>query len=259
MILCIFDLETTGLDRTKDSIIQFAGMKIDTDSNKIIGELNLYIRPCGNFTINPGAYFKHHIDAKFLDDKPTMPKTASKIVEFFDDVTDVLTYNGNGFDIPFLKFELNKYGFDIDFSKMNCYDAFLEEKRRNGINLENTYKRYKGKTMEEAGLNAHDAFSDIKATYTVFVAQQKQKKYGPEVVYGEDGIVTDMPFVYTIINETTGEKSYEERTVPCFAVGKYRQVAVDQVAIMDQNYIRWCVTDSKFMPSTKKFLQKYLR
>ena len=80
-----------------------------------------------------------------------------------------------------------------------------------------------------------------------------------KVVYGEDGIVTDMPFVYTIINETTGEKSYEERTVPCFTIGKYRQVAVDQVAIMDQNYIRWCVTDSKFMPSTKKFLQKYLR
>ena len=29
MKLIIFDIETTGLDRTKDSIIQFAGLKIE--------------------------------------------------------------------------------------------------------------------------------------------------------------------------------------------------------------------------------------
>ena len=38
MILTIFDLETTGLDRNKDQIIQFSAMKIDTDTNKVISE-----------------------------------------------------------------------------------------------------------------------------------------------------------------------------------------------------------------------------
>ena len=36
MILTIFDIETTGLDKNKDQIIQFAGLKIDTENNKII-------------------------------------------------------------------------------------------------------------------------------------------------------------------------------------------------------------------------------
>ena len=36
-----------------------------------------------------------------------------EIVDFIGD-NNILTYNGNGFDIPFLKTELNKYGYDID-------------------------------------------------------------------------------------------------------------------------------------------------
>ena len=40
MILLIFDLETTGVDKKKDQIIQFAGLKIDTETNKIVEELN---------------------------------------------------------------------------------------------------------------------------------------------------------------------------------------------------------------------------
>ena len=245
MILAIFDIETTGLDKQKDSIIQFAGMKIETETNEIVDTLNIYIRPVGNFSINPGAYFKHHITAEFLNDKPTMPKVAYKIVNFFEGVDNVLTYNGNSFDISFLQEELNRHGFYIDFTSKNCYDAFLEEKRRNGINLDNTYKRYKGKTMEEAGLTAHDAFSDIKATYAIFVAQQRIQNYGPEKMYGEDNIITDMLF--------------EGQTMPCFTVGKYRQVAVSKVAEFDQGYLNWCVDKSNFSESTKKFIKTYIK
>ena len=49
MILTIFDLETTGLDRNKDQIIQFSAMKIDTDTNKVISEYDQYIEPVGNY------------------------------------------------------------------------------------------------------------------------------------------------------------------------------------------------------------------
>ena len=246
MIIAIFDVETTGLDKHKDSIIQFAGMKMNTETHEVVDSLNLYIRPIGNFSINPGAYFKHHIDAKFLEDKPTMSKVAYKIINFFDGVDNILTYNGNTFDISFLQEELNRHGFYIDFLSKNCYDAFLEEKRRNGISLENTYKRYRGKTMEEAGLSAHDALSDIKATYAVFISQQRVQPYGPEKMYGEDNIITDMIF--------------EDQTMPCFTVGKYRQVSVAKVAEFDQGYLKWCVSDkSNFTDNTKKFIQQYIK
>ena len=115
----------------------------------------------------------------------------------------------------------------------------------NGINLENTYLRYKGKTMEEAGLTAHDAFSDIKATYAIFVAQQRKQKYGPEKMYGEDNAVADYDF---------GGKM-----VPCMNIGKYRNVPLEYIAEHDQSYLQWCVSDKcNFMPASKKFIQQYI-
>ena len=246
MILLIFDLETTGVDKTKDQIIQFAGLKIDTDTHKIVEEFNQYIQPTGSYAIALGAYFKHRITPEFLSQYPKMSEVAPAIYKFFNGVDNILTYNGNGFDIPFLKTELNKCGYDIDFTKKNCYDAFLEEKRRNGISLENTYIRYRGKTMEEAGLTAHDAFSDIKATYSIFVAQQNNAKYAPENMYGEDGVIQDMIFL--------------DEIQPCFNIGKYRGISLNYVAEHDQNYLTWCVSDKcNFIKSTKDFINQYIK
>ena len=246
MNIVVFDIETTGLDRTKDQIIQFAALKIDTDNNKVIDDLNLYIQPTGDsWHIDIAAYFKHHISPEFLADKPFLKDVAQQIVDFIGD-NPVLTYNGNGFDIPFLKSEINKYGFDIDFANRDCYDAFLEEKRRHGITLENTYKKYKGKTMEEAGLDAHNAFSDIKATYTVFYAQQTEQKYGPEKMYGEDGVIKEIDFC--------GEMK------PCFSIGKYRGVSLEYVAKYDQGYLNWATSDKcNFMQSTKDIIKTYIK
>lgn len=245
MIITVFDLETTGVDKTKDQIIQIAALKIDTDTNKIIDVLNQYIQPTGSYTISLAAYFKHNITPKFLSTYPHMKDVAPIICKFFDEADNILTYNGNGFDIPFLKIELNRWGFDIDFTKKHCYDAFLEEKRRNGISLENTYMRYKGKSMTDSGLTAHDAFSDIKATYSVFIAQQRKETYGPENMYGEDGAIQDMMF----LNEMQ----------PCFNIGKYRGISIKYVAKHDQSYLKWCVSDScKFIESTKEFIRQYI-
>ena len=245
MILVIFDLETTGLDKTKDQIIQFSALKINTDDHSIIDSKNLYIQPIGNYSISIAAYLKHRISPDFLEGKPYLKDVAKDIVDFIGD-NDVLTYNGNGFDIPFLKYELNKYGYDIDFIHRNCYDAFLEEKRRNGINLENTYLRYKGKSMTEAGLTAHDAMSDIKATYAVFVAQQNKEAYGPIKMYGEDNVISDIDF--------------DGKMTPGFNFGKYRNVSIEYVAKHDQNYLKWCVSDKcNFVQSTKDYIKQYIK
>ena len=245
MILVVFDLETTGLDRTKDQIIQFSGIKVDTETNIVLDSYDTYVQPVGSYTISIGAYMKHHISPEFLKDKPYFKDVAKNIIDFIGD-NDILTYNGNSFDIPFLKTELNKYGYDIDFMNRKCYDAFLEEKRRNGINLSNTYKRYVGRTMEDAGLQAHNAMSDITATYTIFNCQQTNESYEPEHMYGEDNVITDSEF--------------NDEIVPCFNIGKYRGVSVQQVSNFDQGYLKWCISDKcNFMNSTKDFIRQYIK
>ena len=244
MNIVVFDIETTGLDKSKDFIIQFAGIKLDTDTNKIIDQKNFYIKPAGQYNISLSAYYKHGISAKFLEDKPYFKDVANEIVEFFKD-SAILTYNGMSFDIPFLKNELMRVGIDYDFMKHQCYDAFLEEKRRNGNTLSDTYKRYRGKTMEEAGLTAHDALSDVKATYTIFVAQQRKQQYGPEEMLGEDNVLVN--------------KEFQSKVQPCFNIGKYKDIAVATVYAFDKNYIAWAMNESNFTKSTKECIKKIIQ
>lgn len=243
MIVC-FDLETTGLDRSKDFIIQIAAIKIDPETQKVVDKLNEYVKPNGNYSISLAAYFKHKIKPEDLEDKLTLAELAPKIIEFFDDC-DIMTYNGTRFDIPFLKSELNRNGFDIDFTQRKCIDVFLEEKKRNGNMLEETFYRYYGKTMEEFGLEAHNAFSDIKATYGIY---KKQLETGPvdyQPMFGEDGVISLMDFQGTV--------------KPCFNVGKYRQISLEYVAKIDQGYMLWAISDkSNFLPSTKEVIKQYI-
>jgi len=243
--IVVFDLETTGLDKTKDSIIQFAAIKMDRETNKLIDSLNLYIQPEGSYNISIQAYFKHGITAKFLADKPYFKDVYKQILDFMED-SDILTYNGCNFDIPFLKSELFKVGVDKEFLGINCYDAFLEEKRRNGNKLGETYARYKGKTMEEAGLQAHDALSDVKATYSIFVAQQMREHYGPENIITEDNVLV--------------LKDFQGKVVPCFSIGKYKDISVEFVKTIDMQYLAWCISDNcNFLDSTKEYIKNLMK
>lgn len=239
----IFDLETTGLNKEKDQIIQFAAIKINKETNQIIDTKNLYIQPIGQYQISIQAFFKHGIKPEFLKDKPYFKDVANEIIEFFKD-SDIITYNGNNFDIPFLINEFAKASIEYTFTNKNCYDVYLEEKRRNGLQLEDVYKRYKGKSMVDSGLAPHDALSDIKATYSIFYAQQKNKEYDPEKIVGDDNVI--------ILKEFQGE------LCPCFNVGKYRDLSIAFVQKIDKQYLNWCVKDSNFNIYTKGFIKKYI-
>ena len=139
--LVVPDIETTGLNKQTDHIIQFAAIKVDRQTGNIIDSINLYIKPSGPYTITIQAYLKHRIKPEFLEDKPTFVEVADQIRDFFEGC-DILTYNGNSFDLPFIKSEYQRIGQDIDFLHFNKYDAFLEEKKRNSNMLEPTFERY---------------------------------------------------------------------------------------------------------------------
>ena len=243
--LIVPDIETTGLNKETDYIIQFAAIKVDRQTGNIFDSINLYIKPTGSYNITIQAYLKHHIKPQDLEDKPTFAEVADDIRDFFEGC-DILTYNGNNFDLPFIKNEFRRIGQDIDFMQYNCYDAFLEEKRRNGNNLESTFKRYTGKTMAEDGLTAHDALSDVKATYRIFFEQQKVQEYGPEKRITEDNVI--------IMGNFNGKEQ------PVFNVGKYKELPISYVSTVDQNYLLWCVSDkASFMDSTKNYIKNYIK
>lgn len=243
--LVVYDLETTGLDKSKDQIIQFAAVKYDWNQKKIVASMNHYIQPEGNYSIPIGAWVVHGITCEFLKDKPHFKELAAEIYAFFEGC-DVVTYNGCSFDNCILSAEFARVGIDFDPRKFDNYDCFYEEKRINGNRLGDSFKRYYGRTMDEAGLKAHDALSDVKATTAIFVKQQELHPYSPE------NILT--------IDNTVAMQEFRGEVVPCFQLGKYRGLGVEFVSGFDQGYIAWTIGDqSKFANSTKEYLKKYLK
>lgn len=241
--LVVFDIETTGLDKKKDYIIQFSAVKYDRDKSIITDSINHYIQPSGNYSISIVAFLKHKITPDFLKDKPLFIDVAQDIFNFFEGC-DILTYNGIGFDAPFLKREFNDCGIEWNFSDYTFFDAFKEELRRNNNQLSSTFERYTGKTMEDAGYVAHDAMSDVKATLDVFLNQQRIKPYDPEKILTDDGFIR--------IHE------FADVECECFSTGKWKDVSVEYVAKYDKSYINWVISSPDFDKNTKLICEKYL-
>lgn len=226
--LVLLDLETTGPDRLGgDWIVQFSSIKVDREHNKIIDSINEYIRPDGNYTMSLSAYLKHHIHPDFLKDKPTFKELAPKILGYIGDC-DILTYNGYTFDLPFLNKEFKKAGIEWLPSNHICYDSYLIEKRRTSNQLGDVFKRYCGRTMEEAGLQPHDALSDVKALYAVFRHQVETGPAEPETLVTDDG--------YFAIGD------YDGKEMVLMNFGKYSRIPLDIIAVADKPYLLWVLT-----------------
>jgi len=242
--LVVFDLETTGLDKEVDQIIQFSAVKVDK-SFKIIDKLDYLIEPDGNYEITIQAYVKHHIHPDNLKGKPHLADVADNIIDFFGDC-DILTYNGMSFDIPFLIKALLRVGKKISFVNRKIYDSYLEERRRHGLTLEDTYKRYnEGKGMEDNGLTAHNALSDVMATLNIFEHQQSEYPVEDEKIVSEDNIIVS--------------KLFNNTNQYCFNVGKYKNLPVSYIATFDQGYLHWCVEKASFLDTTKNFIKAYIK
>lgn len=244
-IVIVQDIETTSLDKEKDYIIQYAAIKVDTSQNKIIDSINLMIKPDGPFEIAIQAYIRHGIKPEDLKDKPTLKEVAPQIIEFLNNDYPIVTYNGTSFDNPFIVHQLNKLGYiDFSFSNRKCYDSYLEEKRRVGMKLDEVYERYTGKSVEDSGFKTHDALCDVKITYSVFKSQMDSIEFNSETVYGDDGFIQD--------------KLFKGKMYPCFTFGKYRELPIQSVAAIDQEYLKWCLTAS-FTKTTKEFIKKFIK
>ena len=232
------DIETTGTDKNKDWIVQLAAIKIDTMHHKIIDSINILIRPDGDYVMSIGAYLKHRIHPDMLKDKPTFKEVAKQIYDFIGN-NDILTYNGISFDLPFLMNEFRRAGINFLPSTHVCYDSYKEETRRHGNKLSEAFERYCGRTMEQAGLTAHDAFSDVKACYAIYRHQNETQEVCPESICTDDNMI--------VMSNIDGND------VPVINFGRYRDVPVSMVKAVDPSYITWMLS-SGVCEKTRKIL-----
>lgn len=167
-IICI-DIETTGLDRNKDEVLQIS---IINGKGKTL--YNSYIRP-DHTTDWKDAEAINKISWDCVKFAPGILTEKKKIDKILRKAGLIIGYNLKGFDLPFLAAK----GIDTAV-KAKIYDVMLEFSYIYG---EETRRGYKWKRLTECAeyygytnYKAHDALEDVRATLYCYYAIQKDRR-----------------------------------------------------------------------------------
>lgn len=268
--LIIFDLETTGLDLSKDSIIQISYIKAGLDGSEV----------SRNIFINPGRPIPALIQ-ELTSITDEMVKTAPKFKDIAKELErefagcDFAGYNSNKFDIPMLAEEFLRSGIDFDFSKVRLIDASVIFRKMERRNLAAAYKFYCGRKLEN-DFQAHLADQDTMATWKVLQAELDM--YAPEKQEEEDRkLENDMDVIAEFCKPDSPNVDFagriawgtvkgpdgkpllnpdgSERQVEVFNFGKYKDIPVAEVLRRDPGYYSWILSND-FTLNTKQILTR---
>lgn len=239
-----FDVETTGLDHLKDSIIQIAAVKFDKDFNKI-DSYSCYVKPTNDFEIAQGAFEKHGISKEYVLENGIPSSEVMEAFNRFCEDCDMLSYNGNSFDIKFIDKEMKAAGIEFSLDRV-FYDSMKYEMQLHPRRLDVVYKNYTGKNLDDA----HNALADVNATIEVFKNQlvkfSEQGVTLDEIIGMEDSRI----FCIDGMIKKDGDKIL-------FAKGKYKDMEFMEVVSKDTGYIKWFMSNKDFSDHTKNILRNY--
>ena len=163
--LVFFDLETTGIDITKDRIVEISYVKVFPNGKE--ESKTMRINP--ERPIPPESTAIHGITDDDVKDCPTF-KAVAKTLAAQIEGCDLAGYNSNRFDIPLLAEEFLRADVNIDLNRRKFVDVQTIFHKMEQRTLSAAYKFYCNKTLE----NAHTAAADTMATYEVLQAQLTQ-------------------------------------------------------------------------------------
>lgn len=237
--IVFFDLETTGIDVSRDRIVEISLVKVQTDGGKEVKTRR--VNP--EIPIPKEASAIHGIYDDDVKDCPPFRAIARSLANYLEGC-DLGGYNSNKFDIPMLVEEFIRAGVDVDFKKRRFVDVqnifHIKEKRT----LEAAYSFYCGRELA----NAHSAEADVMATYEVLEAQLDRY----------DDLENDIEFLarFTARDncaDYAGRIVYDEKGVEVFGFGKHKGRSVAEVFDKEPSYYSWMM-DGDFPGYTKKVI-----
>ncbi len=240
--IIFFDLETTGVDVSKDRIVEICYIKVFPNGNETSRTMR----------INPGMHIPeqssavHGITDDDVKDCPTFKEVAKEIAKDFEG-SDIAGFNSNRFDLPLLAEEFLRAQVDIDLSRHRAIDVQVIYHKLEQRTLSAAYKFYCGRDLQ----NAHSALADTQATYEILKAQLDK--------YPED-LQNDMEFLskfssFTRNVDFAGRIVYDDNNNEIFNFGKYKGERVDAVLQRDPGYYSW-IMNGDFSLNTKQVLTR---
>lgn len=223
--IVFFDLESTGINISKDRIVEIAILKVSTD-----GQEDSYCK-----RVNPEMHIPkktseiHGIYDEDVKDAPTFKMLSTEIAAFMEGC-DIAGFNSNKFDVPLLAEEFIRAGVDFDMKNRKFVDVQTIFHKMEKRTLGAAYKFYCDKDLE----NAHSAEADTRATYDVLLSQLDR--------YPE--LENDVDFLneFSSFNKNAdfvGRIIYNDKNEEVFNFGKYKDQTVEEVLSKDPSYYDW--------------------
>lgn len=244
MNILYLDFETTGLDTSRDRIIEL-GLILHNEESGEKESFEALVNP--GCKIPPETTEVHGIKDEDVADKPALKERLDKVVDFVNRCDVIAGYNVT-FDLKVLMAEGRRCGQPLPLHSKKIWDMqkiFFHHEPRS---LSAAVKFYCDKEIE----NAHRALGDVEATLDVFQAQKKRYQLdmaNPEVLkYTEVSLPLDSNGAF-ILNEK-GETQ--------ISFGKFRGRVVKAENQEIRNYLSWMIGAS-FPPDTKAIARALIK
>lgn len=238
--IAFLDIEATGLNISKDRIVEIAIIKVNPDGSE--SEFVSLVNP--EMDIPQEVIDIHGITNDKVKDAPKFSQLAPQLIAFIAEA-DLAGYNSNKFDIPMLAEEFLRVGSSIDLSKKKFVDVQNIFHKMEQRTLTAAYQFYCKKDIH----NAHSALADTKATWEVFQAQlEKYSELKSDVTFLADfskGSQLDLvDYAGRLAKNDLGEVVYN--------FGKHKGKSVEEVGKIEPGYYGWFVSDSTDFPKFTK-------
>lgn len=226
--LVVFDLETTGADKTFDRIVEIAALKLAPGSAPTL--LTRRVNP--GMRIPREATAVHGIRDEDVRDLPSFGAIAAEVVAFFAGC-DLAGYNVRQFDLPVLVRECDRAGSPFPLEGRRVVDAQTIFFKREPRDLAAAVRLFAGREH----VNAHDALSDVVATAEVLAGQLARYDDLPRSL--------DALHQLSAPNETRfvdpDKRFFWRDGEAVFAFGDYRGKTLVEVAEKSPGYLDWMI------------------
>lgn len=166
--IIVFDVESTGVNVTKDEIIQIAAIKIDKNGD-VVETFERFVKP--NKSVGKSALVHGFTDDYLERNGESKEKVFSEFLDFSDNA--IIVGHNVQYDISILASELNR----INMRKYNFKGVFdtLDIFRRFYPNLPNHKLETLSKIFPISHEPSHNALDDVKATSYLLILSLKEK------------------------------------------------------------------------------------
>ena len=248
--IIFFDLETTGIDISRDRIVELCYIRLEPDGTK--EEKSMRFNP--TIPIPAQTSEVHGITDADVKDCPTFKDMAAELQQKFEGC-DLAGFNSAKFDLPMLAEEIERVRRytdkqpSIDLHSMKMVDVQNIFHAMEPRTLKAAYLFYCGLELE----NAHAAEADTLATYEVLKGQLDRYAGDSRIENNIDKLAKFSTKQRTV--DYAGRLILNDKDEPVISFGKHKGKTAREVYFSEPSYFAW-IDNGDFTLDTKRQFAK---